>query len=137
MPSPWLMPDLTVTSMVLAILLLPRRPLSPAAAGGALAVTGAMLFVLGKSDYGRLTTADNFGPGEAEGLRDGGAAKESAAVALLVSGAEKGSGSREHAMIPKTAMTKLNLAKRMQVSCSVFPSGRTAQRNYSGMSVIS
>lgn len=36
MPSPWLMPDLTVTSMVLAILLLPRRPLSPAAAGGTL-----------------------------------------------------------------------------------------------------
>jgi len=36
MPSPWVMPDLTVTSMVLAILLLPRRPLGPAAAGGAM-----------------------------------------------------------------------------------------------------
>lgn len=35
-PSPWLMPDLTVTSMALAILLLPRRPLSPAVAGGVL-----------------------------------------------------------------------------------------------------
>ena len=33
-PSPWFMPDLTVTSMVLAILLLPGRPFSPAAAGG-------------------------------------------------------------------------------------------------------
>jgi len=35
-PSPWFMPDLTVTGMVLAILLLPERPVSPAILSGAL-----------------------------------------------------------------------------------------------------
>ena len=35
-PSSWLVPDLTITSMVLAILLLPGRPLSPAVVGGLL-----------------------------------------------------------------------------------------------------
>lgn len=35
-PSPWFMPDLTVTGMVLAILLLPDRPISPAIISGAL-----------------------------------------------------------------------------------------------------
>jgi hypothetical protein len=60
---------------------------APTAGGAALALTGAVLFGLGKSDYSRLTGASILDLDEAAALRDGGSTKQNAGMALLISGA--------------------------------------------------